>query len=113
MTDYSAAIRAIAAGRRGAASVHQLLYGIALSYPERVLTEDGQVQNVDQVEQVASVPRQIMPTCRPGHESGCVELEKGFTAEMARAEANRCLQCGLICYEHSPQPATEKAQEVA
>jgi len=27
------------------------------------------------------------------------ELEKGFTQEMAKKEADRCLQCGLVCYE--------------
>ena len=112
MTDYSAAIRAIAAGRRGAASVHQLLYGIALSYPERVLTEESHIQNVDQVERVASAPRQIMPTCSP-REAGCREIEKGYTLQIAREEAERCLQCGLICYEHTEQKAPEKEREVA
>jgi len=28
------------------------------------------------------------------------EIEKGFTQEMAIQEARRCLQCGLICYQH-------------
>ncbi len=112
MSDYSAAIRAIAAGRRGAASVHQLLYGIALSYPERVLTDDSYIQDVDQVERIAHVPRQIMPICSPGKD-GCREIEQGFTPEMARAEADRCLQCGLICYERTEQKAPEKEREVA
>jgi len=28
----------------------------------------------------------------------CREIEKGFTEEKARKEADRCLQCGVICY---------------
>jgi len=28
-------------------------------------------------------------------------VEKGFDESRAREEASRCLQCGLICYEHT------------
>ena len=115
LTDYSAAIRAIGAGRRGAASIHQLLYGIELTFPERVITEDAYVQDVDRVEMVRKDARQIMPTCSPAEWPRCREIEKGFTAEKARAEADRCLQCGLICYEHTAREsdATKPKQEVA
>jgi len=27
------------------------------------------------------------------------EIEKGFSEKMAEKEADRCLQCGLVCYE--------------
>jgi NADPH-dependent glutamate synthase beta subunit-like oxidoreductase len=111
-TDYSAAIRAIGAGRRGAASIHQLLYGIPLSYPERLLTGNSIIQDVDRVAAVSPAPRQIMPNCEPGGPGGCRELEAGFTEEQARAEADRCLQCGLICYAHTARPAPETAVEV-
>ena len=113
LTDYSAAIRAIGAGRRAAASIHQLIYGISLSYPERVLTEDAYIQDVDRVEEVKTQPRQIMPTCSPGEQSACREIEKGYSAEQARAEAGRCLQCGLICYEHTARKPERAQQEVA
>ena len=29
------------------------------------------------------------------------EIEKGFSEEVARKEADRCLQCGLICYNQT------------
>jgi hypothetical protein len=29
-----------------------------------------------------------------------MELEKGFDTQAAMAEAKRCLNCGLICYQH-------------
>ena len=64
------------------------------------------VQNVDRVEEVLSASRQIMPLSAPG-ELETAELEKGFSEEAARTEARRCLQCGLICYQHTavPEPA--------
>ncbi|MGD9972789.1 MAG: FAD-dependent oxidoreductase [Desulfatirhabdiaceae bacterium] len=100
ISDFSGAIRAIAAGRREAASIHQLLYGMPLSFPASLLTPDAVFQNVDHVENVDSVPRQIMPVSTDNHPDA--ELESGFSEEMASAEANRCLQCGLICYRKSP-----------
>jgi NADPH-dependent glutamate synthase beta subunit-like oxidoreductase/NAD-dependent dihydropyrimidine dehydrogenase PreA subunit len=113
MTDYSAAIRAIGAGRRGAASIHQLLYGIELTFPERVLTEDAYIQNVDFVKEVRKDARQIMPTCSPSEWPRCREIEEGFSSEKALAEAARCLQCGLICYAHTARQKEKPQQEVA
>jgi NADPH-dependent glutamate synthase beta subunit-like oxidoreductase len=40
------------------------------------------------------------------------ELEKGFTPEMAQAESERCLQCGLICYLREKEK-TLRGQKVA
>jgi hypothetical protein len=40
-----------------------------------------------------------MPLCSGQELAACGEIERGFNGEMARAEASRCLQCGLICYE--------------
>ncbi len=103
-TDFSAAIKAIGAGRRAAASMHELMYGLPLSLPENVLTPSSIYQNVDHVERVAEEPRRLMPLCGPRERSRCKELEKGFTEEMALEEASRCLQCGLICYERTEMP---------
>lgn len=101
LTDFSAAIKAIAAGRRGAASIHQAMYDMKVALPEMALTPCSPIQNVNHVEQVRSVPRQIMPLNVGQDESSSEELEMGFTEEMAKAEAERCLQCGLICYKHT------------
>ncbi|MCG6893718.1 MAG: RnfABCDGE type electron transport complex subunit B [Desulfobacteraceae bacterium] len=101
ITDYSAAIRAIAAGRRGAASIHMVMYDMPLRLPENVVTPDTIVQNVDRVQEVQAVPRRIMPMA-PGRDLRVYgEVEKGFDESRAREEASRCLQCGLICYEHT------------
>jgi len=42
--------------------------------------------------------RQIMPLADAGQTAQDLELEKGFSPDAAKAEAERCLQCGLICY---------------
>ncbi len=100
VTDFSAAIRAIAAGRRAAAAIHKRMYGIELDLPAHVISCDTMLQTVSRLdEEISPAARQIMPMCRvtdvPAY---CREIEKGFTEEMAREEANRCLQCGVICY---------------
>lgn len=99
LSDFSGAIKAIAAGRRSAASIHQSLYGIPLALSDQVVTSGIQLQDVDHVENVQILPRRIMPLCKTP--SACSEIEKGFTQEMAVSEASRCLQCGLICYKQT------------
>ena len=102
LTDYSAAIRAIGAGRRAAVSIHRILYDIPMTFDDNVLTPISMIQDVDGVENVNTVPRQIMPLAGPRELAENGVLEKGFTEPMAVKEANRCLQCGLICYERTP-----------
>ncbi len=109
LTDFSAAIKAIGAGRRLAASVHQMIYGIGPALPENVLTPDSDIQDVDHVEHVAPVPRQIMPLAGRRELDRGVEIEKGFTPEMAAKEAKRCLQCGLICYQPAEEAVLDQA----
>jgi len=111
-SDFSAAIRAIGAGRRGAASMHQLVYDIPLSFREEVLTPRSIIQDVDHVENVPKNRRQIMPLSRPTEQDQYREIEKGFSPEVAKVEAGRCLQCGLICYQHKPEPAPESTAEL-
>jgi len=79
------------------------MYGIDPSLAEHVITPQSILQNVDHVESVAACQRQIMPLCSGRELAACGEIERGFNRETARAEASRCLQCGLICYEHSAE----------
>jgi len=106
--DYSAAIKAIGAGRRVAASIHQIMYGILPALPESVITPKSILQDVDHVENIETSVRQIMPLCSNKDLAICGEVERGLTEEMAHTEAERCLQCGLICYER-----TENTKETA
>jgi NADPH-dependent glutamate synthase beta subunit-like oxidoreductase len=97
-SDFSAAIKAIGAGRRAAVSIHQLMNGLVPLLDDAVVTREPDVQNVDHVERVQPGVRQIMPTRDSAELSAGKELEKGYSEAEARAEAGRCLQCGLICY---------------
>lgn len=101
LTDFSAAIKAIGAGRRGAASIHQFLYDIDVFLPENRLTSQSTVQDVDALCGVTPMPRQIMPVAGEKELARSAELEKGFDENMAKQEADRCLQCGLICYRNA------------
>ncbi len=109
LADYSAAIKAIAAGRRAAASIHQIMHGLSPSLTENVITPKSILQNVYHVEKVQANQRQIMPICSGKELAVCGEIERGFSPDMAQKEAARCLQCGLICYAHTA-PADEKEQ---
>jgi NADPH-dependent glutamate synthase beta subunit-like oxidoreductase/NAD-dependent dihydropyrimidine dehydrogenase PreA subunit len=111
LADYGAAIKAIGAGRRAAASIHQLMHGLSPNLAEHVITPQSALQDVDHVEQVQASQRQIMPI-RSGKELAIHgEIERGFSADMARKEASRCLQCGLICYEHTETTAVDEIEE--
>jgi NADPH-dependent glutamate synthase beta subunit-like oxidoreductase len=109
LADYSAAIKAIGAGRRAAASIHQIMHGISPTVTDNVLTPQSLIQNVYEVEKVEASQRQIMPICSGKELEVCGEIERGFSPEMALEEASRCLQCGLICYERTA-PAAEKEE---
>ncbi|MDM8537407.1 FAD-dependent oxidoreductase [Desulfobacterales bacterium HSG17] len=102
LTDFAAAIKAIGAGRRAAASIHKIMYGIPLELEENVVTPLSDIQDVDHVDCVASNNRNIMPISNAQELAETDILEKGYTEQEAIAEAKRCLQCGLICYEKSP-----------
>lgn len=101
LADYSAAIKAIGAGRRAAASIHLLMSGVDPALTEEVITPQSSIQDVDHVEDVVASQRQIMPICSGTELAVCGEIERGFSEDAARTEASRCLQCGLICYERS------------
>ncbi|UCG13148.1 MAG: FAD-dependent oxidoreductase [Deltaproteobacteria bacterium] len=103
MSDYRAAVEAIGAGRRGAASVHLYLAGKQVIPPENMITTVTKVLDVGQVENLMPAePRQKMPE-RTTEErvDPSLEVELGLNEEMARQESARCLNCGLICYTRS------------
>jgi NADPH-dependent glutamate synthase beta subunit-like oxidoreductase len=111
LADYSAAIKAIGAGRRAAASIHQVMHGLSPNLAEQVITPKSTLQNVYHVEKVEASQRQIMPICSGEELAMCGEIERGFTSDMAKEEASRCLQCGLICYEHTETAAPDEEEE--
>jgi NADPH-dependent glutamate synthase beta subunit-like oxidoreductase/Na+-translocating ferredoxin:NAD+ oxidoreductase RNF subunit RnfB len=112
LTDYSAAIKAIGAGRRAAASLHLVMNGIALQLEEKVIGPQSYLQNVFSVENIKPFQRQIMPICSGPELKRCGEIERGFSEDTARKEAGRCLQCGLICYRMAPPKKPVTASSV-
>ena len=111
LADYSAAIKAIGAGRRAAASIHEVMYGLSPNLTEHVITPQSVLQNVYHVENVQASQRQIMPICSGKELAICGEIERGFSADMVQKEASRCLQCGLICYEHTDTAPADQKEE--
>ena len=111
LADYGAAIKAIGAGRRAAASIHQIMHGLSPNLTDNVITTEAALQNVFHVENVQASQRQVMPICSGKELAICGEIERGFSADMAQEEASRCLQCGLICYEHTETAAAEQKEE--
>ena len=93
VTDYSGAIKAIGAGRRAAASLHQVLYGMAPDVPEKICTRDELIQNVDAVHEVAPMIRHIMPVAaardleREGHWSWASPKKKPALRRRAASSA--------------------------
>jgi len=106
LTDFSGAIKAIGAGRRAASAIHKLIYDIPLDLPENVLKPDAAIQNVDHVEAVETSQRRIMPLADNRDLAQLMELEQGFDTAAALAEASRCLNCGLICYQNAENKPT-------
>ena len=100
IADYKAAVEAIGAGRRMAASIHNFLRGLPVEAPKNMLKKYTQVLDVQEVKGVKPVPRKRMPKRKEDELWGdsFLEIELGYTEEEAREEAQRCLQCGLICY---------------
>ena len=100
ISDYRAVVEAIGAGRRAAASTQMFLSGKEVAPPVHVITSQTEVLDVDQVQELLPVgPRQKMPKRPPEeHFDPGLEIERGLTEEMAKQEALRCLNCGLICY---------------
>ncbi len=100
IADYKAAVEAIGAGRRMAVSIHNFLRGLPVEAPKNMLKKYTQVLDVQEVQGVKPVPRKRMPKRKEDELWGdsSLEIELGYTEEEAREEAQRCLQCGLICY---------------
>ena len=99
VTGASIAVEAIGAGRRAARSIHRYLTGKGVSPPERALTEDTPLPDVDELREVPVSERVRMPELSVDERRGNFhEVERGLGEEMACREAKRCLRCELFCY---------------
>jgi NADPH-dependent glutamate synthase beta subunit-like oxidoreductase/ferredoxin len=84
-------IDAIADGRRAAASIHRHFGG------EAEESRPGRMVQLEQFHRLTDIYDRIgrveVPTLATGRRIGLAEVETGFTEEMARCEASRCLRC--------------------
>jgi formate dehydrogenase beta subunit len=96
-------VEAIGTGRRAARSIHKFL-----SDEEDLSAPANEVLDWRKVRTRSEIPgamkggeRAKMPDIHvPERAGNFVEVELGLPEEEAVREANRCLQCGLICYRH-------------
>ncbi|NCO60464.1 MAG: electron transporter RnfB [Deltaproteobacteria bacterium CG_4_8_14_3_um_filter_51_11] len=108
--DYKAVVEAIGAGRRAAVSVNRFLTGRDIEPPINMVRKGMDILNVRELQPLENIPRAKMPELKDAErrENPNAEIELGLTEEQAKAEASRCLKCGLICYrrmEGSRQPS--------
>ncbi|MFH1962949.1 MAG: FAD-dependent oxidoreductase [bacterium] len=94
-------VDAIKAGHVAAESIDRYLRGIDLKHGRRKKLADA-VKDVP-LDGIGKMPRQKMPEMDVKKRiDGCsAEVALGFTEDAARAEAQRCLSCGICseCYE--------------
>ncbi len=94
------AVEAIRDARFSAGAIHRLLTGEDTAVPPNWLPKPPKLPGVDegvefQDEGARARMRELTVEQRAGSFD---EVELGLTEEMAKKEADRCLQCGLICY---------------
>ena len=91
-------VEAIATGRRAAISINQYLNGQQIVPSEKPYNcTKGELDDIDTNEyaDVQRIPRTEMPALGPEVRKGnFAEIELGFTEEVAKVEAGRCLACG-------------------
>ncbi len=101
VTGPRSVIQAVAAGRRAAESIHEYLLGKRVFYPEPRFnfTKGKRFDDVDMhtYESASIKLSETMPERRAERRiNDFDEITFGFTEDMARKEANRCLQCGCL-----------------
>nr|WP_287410278.1 FAD-dependent oxidoreductase [Pseudodesulfovibrio sp.] len=94
-------ISAIGDGRKAARSMHYFMQQGDIPIPETMQTEMIPYTLFKEIDQVERQNRAIMPHLCHGDDRNCSfnEVEGALSQEEALAESNRCLQCGLICYD--------------
>ena len=98
VTGPSSVIAAMASGRRAAAEIIEHLTGEPLPFGKLPLEPRGVGDPLAIAEDVPQQPRQEMAQRQPKvRRRDFEEVDFGFTADQAMAEAKRCLQCSGCC----------------
>jgi len=99
ISEYTSAVAAINGGRKAATLMHCLMYGIEQQDPDRMIAGKSMVQDVRSLNQVVPSPRNILDIAASARKDREDRFSTGFSYLTAQEEANRCLRCGLVCYE--------------
>lgn len=91
-------VEAVANGRQAARSIHHHLAHSGLRPVQDKEPPMDQAVTEEERARAKAIQRQVMPALSlEERRLGFPEVELGFTAEMARAEAERCLSCSVCC----------------
>jgi heterodisulfide reductase subunit A-like polyferredoxin len=96
-------IEAVASGHKAATAIGRFLRGedVMVREPEQPVANFARAQLDERVRKGELVPTPRVPHSRAGmdgRKDSFVEVDHGYTEEQARAEAARCLSCG-VCSE--------------
>ncbi len=99
VTGAATAVEAIAAGRKAASAIDRYLKGkelVAVNKPFNISKgELNELVGREEFVQVERKPKRKMPKLRPiERRSNFQEIELGYPEDMAKREAERCLECG-------------------
>jgi formate dehydrogenase (NADP+) beta subunit len=113
LSDSTAVIKSIMSGRRVARGIQQFFEDGEICEVNNLAAEADEVLNTFDIENVESSER-ISPHSLPpesGTENNWIDSDEipGPDEKKARAEAERCLECGLICYKKK-EPVTENVR---
>jgi NADPH-dependent glutamate synthase beta subunit-like oxidoreductase len=99
-TGASLVVEAIGGGRRAARSIHQFVMGQEVSVPESALLKKPIPSSIfESVPGVRKIARAEMEELSPKERiKSFIEVDQVLKENVALAEANRCLQCCLTCY---------------
>jgi formate dehydrogenase beta subunit len=84
-------ILAIADGRIAASQIHQAFGGVVEEHEKGQMVQLEQFHRLDDI--YDRIGRVEVPTIPTDRRIGLAEVETGFTEDMARCEAKRCLRC--------------------
>ncbi|MCF6248648.1 MAG: RnfABCDGE type electron transport complex subunit B [Desulfobacula sp.] len=98
ISEYPSVVDAINGGRKAAALIHHLMYAIEFQEPSQFITEHTNLQDVNSLMNVNPSARNILKI-KKADKGTKDRFSTGFSIETAKKEADRCLRCGLVCYE--------------
>jgi NADPH-dependent glutamate synthase beta subunit-like oxidoreductase len=100
ISEYPSVVASINGGRKAAAAIHNRMYGIEYQASEMIISDKSNIQDVSGLTMVEAAPRNILQVS-VGNRDLKDQFSTGYSTEQAHAEADRCLRCGLVCYERS------------